>query len=404
MSGFAQELSLSDCLKQAEDHSLQVRQGQSNESQAKEAQGEALGAQRPQLSAYGKYTASDDASTNLPDDNQAVLRVDQNLLPFLSADGVRLGQKDAQVQAASFHRQESEADTALRVKQLYFSILRDKEIIQSLDQVAQELKGLLDGILPRFSVGRVPSFDKVKVQSALVDLARQRDQVSVQLSGEKVQLSQLIGQDAPDSPALLSFASLPVLPTGDEFKGFLDSNPTRQALAGEVQAARIGWDAANWQRIPSLDASFRYGYTGYTWDGLSRGWDATVEMKVPLFDWGQIDAQSNQEKASYQFTETGLELEKQKEEVDLQQAQQTAQSELSDEQRLKTLLPDAVASSHAAVQQYRRGALGIVETTDAVNLWLNTVTNERTAYYGYLSTLAGLERLTGGHYQVNYEQ
>lgn len=402
-TAFSQDLSLKDCLRQARTHSLLILQSQIGESHAKADQSEAEGKKAPQLSAVGKYTATDDPSTNLPDDNQALLRADQNLLPFLSPEWIRAGAKGEESLTASFRRQEAETETDFQVKQLYFSILRDQETFQGLQKVEKELKNILESLAPRYSVGRVPQFDKVKVDVALADLARQKDQTLVQLQNEELQLDQLMGRDDADAPDLKPLSILPSLPEDNEIKENLPLNPSFKALEGEVKSAQIDLDAAQWERAPSLNADFRYGYMGYTANDLLLGWDAMVEMQLPLFDWGQINAHADQARASYQLAQTGLKLEKQKETADFQQSRQEAQSNLTDEERLKSILPEVAEASHAAIKEYRRGAMGILEVTDAANLWLTTIVNERAAYYAYLSNLAKMERLTGGEWKVRYE-
>lgn len=103
------------------------------------------------------------------------------------------------------------------------------------------------------------------------------------------------------------------------------------------------------------------------------------------------------------MAQNALETQRQQLSSQLLQVQATAKAYQEDQKRLEGLLPEAEQASHAAVKQYRLGAMGIVETTDAVNLWLTTSLNERNAYYSYLSSLSQLERLTGGKWMVKYE-
>lgn len=398
----AGELSLSQSLGLAQSRSLQTVQAALEEARAK-AQVSAASAQLlPQFSAVGRYTASDDPSTNLPDDNEALLKVEENLLPFLSPDWVRAGQQQAQFKASQIDRVATRQDVDLLVEQLYFAILRDKDAVDQVDRVTREFGTLLDYLAPQFNVGRTPRFDAVKVKAALTDLARSRALTLAQLAGEKNELAQVLGLGTGEGLDLKALSTLPEMPPSPGPEG-LEENPTLQALGQRVEAARIGLDADNFSRLPSLTADFRYGYMSQTWSTLSIGWDATVELRLPLFDWGTLSAQADQDRADWRLAQNALESQRRQFSSQLAQTQAAAQAYLDDFKRMEALLPETEQASHAALRQYRTGAMGIVETTDAVNLWLQTDLNDRNAYYSYLGALAQLERLTGGKWQVKYE-
>jgi outer membrane protein len=382
--------------------SMQEIQAALQESKAKAVLGMADSQKWPKISAIGQYSTSDDISTQLPDDNQALLKAEQNILPFLSSDWMKAGQREAEYQASQTEHTAARQDVDLLVKQLYFAVLRDQDAVSQVARVRGDFQTLLDYLTPQFSVGRVPRFDAVKVKASLADLDRNRALTLAQLAGEKSELAQVLGLK-PDADLDLKLVSaLPDLPANAVDKN-LEGNPTLLALTQRADAARIGLDADSFARLPSLDASFRYGYTAPTWESLSQSWDVTVQLNLPLLDWGLISSQADQDRADWQLAQNALENQRQQLVSQLEQAQATAQAYRDDQKRLEALLPQTEQASHAAVKQYRVGAMGIVETTDAVDLWLTTSLNERNAYYSYLTNLAQLERLTGGKWTVKYE-
>ena len=397
----AGELTLSQSLGLAQARSLQEVQAALQETKAKAVRDETNSQKWPRISAVGQYSTSDDVTTQLPDDNQALLKAEQNLLPFLSPDWRRAGQKEEEYKASQTEHRASREDVDLLVKQLYFAILRDQDAVQRMDRVTGDFQTLLDYLAPQFTVGRTPRFDQVKVKASLADLARNRALTLAQLAGEKSELAQVLGLKEADLD-LRALSVLPEIPASAAADS-LEENPTLEALGQRADAARIGLDADSFARLPSLDAVFRYGYTAPTWEDLSRGWDVTVQLELPLLDWGGIASQRAQDRADWQLAQNALELQRQQLSSQWAQTLASTQANLDDYRRTHDLLPETERASHAAVKQYRMGAMGIVETTDAVDLWLQTSLNERNAYYSYLSSLAQMERLTGGVLKVNYE-
>ncbi len=79
-----------------------------------------------------------------------------------------------------------------------------------------------------------------------------------------------------------------------------------------------------------------------------------------------------------------------------------AEAHLRDQKRLQTLAASVQKASLVSIQRYRQGAIGIVEVSDALNLWSQNLLNERSAYYNYLLDLAKWERLMGRE-TVHYE-
>lgn len=398
----AEELSLSKCLELAQTRSLQEIQAALQESKAKATLDAANSQKWPRLSAVGQYSTSDDVTTQLPDDNQALLKAEQTLLPFLSPDWMKAGQREEEYKASQTEHLATRQDVDLLVKQLYFAILRDQDAVSQVDRVTGEFQTLLNYLAPQFSVGKVPRFDSVKVKASLSDLARSRALTLAQLAGEKSELAQILGLTPQDDLNLKGILALPDLPAVAQ-EADLEDNPTLRALGQRVEAARIGLEADDFSRLPSLDATFRYGYTAPIWENLSRSWDVTVQLNLPLLDWGMISSQADQDRADWKLAQNALESQMHQFSSQFQQVEATAKAYQEDQKRLEGLLPETEKASHAAVKQYRVGAMGIVETTDAVNLWLTTSLNERNAYYSYLSSLAQLDRLTGDKWAVNYE-
>lgn len=399
----AATLSLSDCVKLAQSRSVQAVQAAIDEQQAKAARAEADSARLPQVFASGQLLRSDDASTNLPDDNNATINLEQRLWPF-SPGWARARQRNALYQAAVLGKLETAQDVALSVKKLYFAILEDEDAVRSSDQVEAQLRRLLDTVVPKFTIGRAPAFDPVKVRVSLADLARARGLLEARLAEEKQTLALVIGAQDPSTLDLTPLSGQPALPLPGFSDVVLAADPTLATLRQKADAARLGVGAAQALRYPDVVGHLDYNYAAQATSQMTPGWTAAVALRVPVFDWGGISDQIRQERLSVRAAENGLEAARQTAMSSVTRAFNEAQAHRQDDRTLTDLLPRVHEVAVASVSRYRRGASSILEATDAVNLWLSTLLNERAAYYDYLANVAELERLSGGRFQAAYEK
>ncbi|MDE2512029.1 MAG: TolC family protein [Elusimicrobia bacterium] len=399
----AAPLTLAQCLTRARSRSTQAVQAALAEGRAKAAHAEAVAGLRPQLLINGRLTRSDDASTNLPDDNNATLRLQQSLDP-LAPEWAQADQRAAEARAAELSRVETSADVDLQIKQLYFSILQDQDAVASIQKVSEETKKLLDNVLPKFEMGRAPAFDPVKVRLSLADLSLARGLAQSRLDGERETLAMAVGlADSPDldlAPVLVDTSDAAT----DLSTSAVQGNPTFGTLEQEVRAAELGLTAARRARWPDLTGALEYGYADYTTSGMSRGWAATLNLSMPLYDWGRISAQISRQDGAVREANNRLEARRQEASAQIVRALGEAAAHARDQRALAAILPDVRQAALIEVQRYRLGAAGILEATDAVNLWLNTLLQERASYYSLLADQATLERLTGGRFTAAYDR
>ena len=167
-------ISYAQCIDAARARSPQAVRGALGETYAGAASQESLRQRYPQLTAIANLDHSDTPQTQAPDSNKAMLHVEQSEFPW-SSSWLKGNQRQAEAEAGRFARVESEEDAVLLAKQLYFSILRQSDAIERLLEVDRQLGTLSNSVIPRFSLGRAPQFDLVKVKTALADLARTRD-------------------------------------------------------------------------------------------------------------------------------------------------------------------------------------------------------------------------------------
>jgi outer membrane protein TolC len=399
-AGWAEELTLSDCVRLAQARSAQVLQALHQQASARAALTQARSRGLPQLSLQGNLDVSDDSSRQLPDSNQAVLRAEQDLNP-LSPSWAEARQRSAELSAAAFSVSQSAQEAGLAARELYFSVLRDQAGLASLDRVRQREEALERAVLPRYDLGRAAPLDLVKVRVTLAVLRREHDLLDLEIQDEKAEFALLLGLPQDTSLQLKAIENLPAIPEGE---ADAKENFSLQALAMESRAARQGLVAAQLSFLPELVGGAEYGYSGMTYDQMEKGWDLTLALKAPLWDWGQLGSQVTQSRQLLALAEEELEQESRRKEHQVRRTRQAALAQHADWERLESLLPQLSKAVDVTVSRYARGAAGILEAGEAVDLWLDTLNGERTAFYGYLSDLAELEALSGGKAKVDYGQ
>lgn len=388
----APSLTLADCLRLAREHSTTLESARLVEAGAHGSADEASAALKPQLLAVGQLTRSDDPATNLPNDNNGVLRLQQSLSP-LSPAWADARRARADLAAAGLSRRDAWLAEELQVKTFYYAILRDEAAVRSVDLVSARTRDLLNAVLPRFSVGSAPPFDLVKVRSTLADLEKTRADILTQLAGEKSRLAQDLGM-ADDTPLALApiEEAAPSLPVSRA--AAIEASPAFGALAHRVDSADLALTVARRARWPTLLGGAEYGYSGYTTSGMTRGWSLSLGLGVPVFDWGRIGASVRIREAAAGQARSDLEALRRETRAVAIETFASARAHAADRDRMKALAAEAQEAALAGVARYRRGAAGILEATDALGLWLSTNLGENTAAYAYLTDLARLERLS----------
>jgi outer membrane protein TolC len=400
-AGFALDqspLSLEDCLSLADEHAPELKKARLFATQGEAASQEAALRSAPQFSLQGAYDVSDDVNSQLPDANRAELHAEIPD-PFLGPERYERQRLKALAKAADNSRQATAELVKDSVRNAYFQILRGSDELEAYEQVRAQVAGLLISVIPRFQMGGGPGFDTVKVRSALNDLDRARDQSSLSLEDSRREMMRLLDLGDTQPLSLKPLASLPALPSEVTTGG-----PALDALKAEAEAAQASLSAAEAARLPALSLYGDYGYSGQAWESMSLGWGLGLGVNLPIWDWGASSHEAEQ--ASLDLNQSLLDLADQTRQWDgrLAHVRAEAQTLLEDHQRQMELLPDLKRTALAAAQSYRRGGLGVIEATDALNLWLETLLQERDDFFGYLSLLSEMQRLSGGSLEVSYGQ
>jgi outer membrane protein TolC len=381
-------LSLDECRSLAAKNAPEVRQAEAALGKARSSSRESKGELGPKLSAEGALDFSDDLSKQLPDDNKAVLKLEQELNASAWAEN---SQKRREEEVSLYGLSEARSAAALRASELYYAALRDKDSLSLTAETEDRYRDLAKMLRPHFYVG--PNPDKVKIAAGLAGLAHDKDGLVASLEAGQADLALLCGLSMTPEP--MPSEDEPEM--GEEKKGLaaVGAQPHLEALRAEVRAAEAGLNLARVARWPSLEAGAEAGASGQSADGLESGWDLRFGAKLPLWDAATSariqGAEWDLAARRDEFASESASLAS-----DWERARKRALLDLEDLKRWRELLPDLDEAAKASVFRYRKGAIGILEAADAIQTSLQAHLQERASHYSYLMGMARLNYLERG--------
>ena len=163
----------------------------------------------------------------------------------------------------------------------------------------------------------------------------------------------------------------------------------------KLKVSEIKYHSSRRSWWPRLTASYEYGWAGVSPTALREGWDVSIGLQMPVWSWGEISANIHQAQLRRDQIRNEVLVKTQKLSTSLIRARELAEAHLNDERRLSGMVDDMRQTAFASVKRYRRGAMRIIEVTDALEIWSQSLLKERHAHYAFLDDLAEMERLEG---------
>ena len=293
------------------------------------------------------------------------------------------------------------------VKTQFYQIVVNRELVKVNEQSVHLLESQLKDQQNRFEAGTVPRFNVLQAEVALYNQLPLLITAQNNLRISKLTLAKTLGlyfqPRRGENPPLEVLGEMPYIPRpinladaiemGKERRPFLKQ--ARANVLNQLQQVR----ATAGQYLPSITTSgggqWVSSPTSSSWHDISKGWIATVQGSMPIWDSGAIAGQVIQQRAllseqkiTYDDDVRQVELEIQQAYSNLQQNQELVKSqeknvELADE---ALRLAKARLDAGAGVQ------------LDVLNAQVQLLTAQSTrlqALFGYNSSLAEFDRATG---------
>lgn len=387
-------LTLEDAVSTALRANPEIAQVRAVEQEARAATREVRTGALPKLTGLVQFAATDDPLTQLPDANQIIGKLDENLF-----DGGRFFSELSRLRAseggARLDVDQKRLETVLAVKGAFYRGLQAQREIELWQAAQAEFSRLLRLIEPRFTVGSVPEYDYTKVRLSLTQYGIELRAAQAGLRHQLMVLGALMGGEPP--VALHVETAAPGAPPVIAVDHFIDqaiaSRPEVRAAEKKVEAGGFGVLSAQRERIPVLRLEADYGLGGYTWQNQSLGWDLLGTLSIPIFDFGTISARVSQARARKIEAQAGLEALRLRVRTQLSDLAMSLQNRWSNLQAAQSSLPSARRAYRSSLRRYRTGIAPMTELSDAHDLWVQARIQAALALTEYRIVLAQYETL-----------
>ncbi len=300
------------------------------------------------------------------------------------------------------------------VKTQFYQIVVNGELIKVNEESVHLLETQLKDQQNRFEAGTVPRFNVLQAEVALYNQLPLLITAQNNYRISKITLAKTLGLDfqprRDENPPLEVMGEMPYLPRtialadaiemGKERRPFLKQ--ARANVLNQLQQVR----AAAGQWLPTITTTGGGEWVSSpinsSWHDISKGWLATVQGSMPIWDSGEIAGQVVQQRAllseakiTYGDDVRQVELEIQQAYSNLQQNRELIQSQ----EKNVELAEEALRLAKARLDA------GAGVQLDVLNAQVQLLTAQSTrlqALFGYNSSLAEFDRATGA--QSTYQE
>ncbi len=387
---FAEEsLTIDQAVAEALANNPTLKEAESARDEAHFAARERSSQRLPKITQVDDYVTSDDATTQLPDSNQAVLRADETLFQkSLNGDVSRLRRLEA---AADAELEQRRLETVLAVQQSYGQAVSAAEILAVWDDAQKEFAQVLKFLAPKFNIGSVPEYDYAKIHLTIAQYRQSRLDTEKDLSHALYTLAEVTGGEPPTSLAPLPDVAPPTDLDGPTLlNAALRDRPDLRAAQSAVDAERAGLQSARGERWPVARVGADYGYSGQTANDLSLGWGVDAHLALPLFDFGEISSRVRQADARSRALASRFAALKLKARTDMNDRVLAVRTAWEKLQIIREGLPEAKKAYESSFRRYRTNLAPVTELSDAHDLFVQARISLSQALLEYRTSAAEL--------------
>src|SRR5881394_693896 len=293
------------------------------------------------------------------------------------------------------------------VKTQFYQIVVNRELVSVNEQSVHLLEAQLKDQQNRFEAGTVPRFNVLQAEVALYNQLPLLISAQNNLRIAKITLAKTLGLDFQpgrgENPPLEVAGEMPYIPRSISLANAIEMGKERRPFLKQARANVLNQlqqvRAAAGQWLPTITTTgggeWVSSPTNSSWHDISKGWIATVQGSMPIWDSGAIAGQVIQQRAllfeaknTYDDDVRQVELEIQQAYSNLQQNRELIQSQEKNVEQAEEALRLAKARLDA----------GAGVQLDVLNAQVQLLTAQSTrlqALFGYNSSLAEFDRATG---------
>ena len=293
------------------------------------------------------------------------------------------------------------------VKTQFYQIVVNQELVKVNEESVHLLEAQLKDQQNRFEAGTVPRFNVLQAEVALYNQLPLLITAQNNLRIAKIVLAKTLGLDFQprpgESPPLEVVGEMPYFPRTIALANAIEMGKERRPFLKQARANVLNQKeqvrAAAGQWLPTITTTgggeWVSSPTNSSWHDISKGWLATVQGSMPIWDSGAIAGQVIQQRAllfeaknTYDDDVRQVELEIQQAYSNLLQNRELIQSQEKNVEQAEEALRLAKARLDA----------GAGTQLDVLNAQVQLLTAQSTrlqALFGYNSSLAEFDRATG---------
>ena len=293
------------------------------------------------------------------------------------------------------------------VKTQFYQIVVNRELVKVNEQSVHLLESQLKDQQNRFEAGTVPRFNVLQAEVALYNQLPLLITAQNNLRISKLTLAKTLGlyfqPRRGENPPLEVLGEMPYIPRpinladaiemGKERRPFLKQ--ARANVLNQLQQVR----ATAGQYLPTITTSgggeWVSSPTNSSWHDISKGWIATVQGSMPIWDSGAIAGQVIQQRALFSETKITYDDDVRQVELEIQQAYSNLQQ---NQELVKSQEKNVELADEALRLAKARLDAGAGVQLDVLNAQVQLLTAQSTrlqALFGYNSSLAEFDRATG---------
>jgi outer membrane protein len=305
--------------------------------------------------------------------------------------------------AAALEIDEAEADIALQVRRAYFQVAISEDLVI----IVREAYDLADAQLRQVELfrqqGTASDFDVLRARVERDNLEPPIIEARNARRLAELELKRLINVP-PGQPIQVATRLDPVLADVDErvLREALDRRAALQALDQVIAAREGAVRIARSARLPSVDASGTFSFQAFPntpspvpadW---RRDWAVSVNVSLPILDGRRAAGETQQAEA--ELWQARLQRAQLREGIELEFEAALGEFEAARAQiaARRATVGQARRALELAELRFRTGLATQLEISDARLLLRQAQVNETQALSAFLTTLARLERASGG--------
>ena len=293
------------------------------------------------------------------------------------------------------------------VKTQFYQIVVDRELVKVNEQSVHLLESQLKDQQNRFEAGTVPRFNVLQAEVALYNQLPLLITAQNNLRIAKLTLAKTLGlyfqPRRGESPPLEVVGEMPYMPRSINLADAVEMGKERRPFLKQARAnvlnqlQQVRATAGQW--LPTITTTgggeWVSSPTNSSWHDITKGWLATVQGSLPIWDSGAIAGQVIQQRALLSETKITYDDDVRQVELEIQQAYSLLQQ---NEELVKSQEKNVELADEALRLAKARLDAGAGVQLDVLNAQVQLLTAQSTrlqALFGYNSSLAEFDRATG---------